>query len=672
VRDKIFALVSDEINLRIEYNMSYCEELINPASSTDKTYIDCTIREKTLENKIYTRCVFRDVNFDNCLFNNVRFIECEFSNVSFDNCKSSSMIFNKTEFHNSLIRKSKFNLTVISKTNFTNFRFYNSIFLETNFEDCNITETILENSSFVKTSMIYVILVAVRIFSNDFRNSSFQELYFESDVEIQRSNFNNCKFDDSHFGTPRIMTSIFDDSHFISVSYTDNSKIKNCSLENITYENTNIIAPSVPEIRNRIEWLPVVLNISESVVSEQPSIIGRGYNMYIPEPYMRGRSTTRSVPASVPIPSVPIPSVPIPSVPIPGVPIPGVPIPDGPFSRGPFSRGPETALLVEFISGRISQTEMMEEMRLQGIPITNGLERMITSAEQQRQRERERQQRELVERERERQQRELVERERRQELEAAQRKHEVLTQEHLQNNKNKIFGIIDKDVQAGQTAYEVIEGEVSLTEHLKENKDTIAFLFQQDYYISTRENITRMISHTTKIDKENNSIVYECIRTDTMRPENILLVNPLVKVASLGIAINGAYMPSTELSMILTDKRSDIKYRIYEIIDTGKVTNSVVSYQVMNHLTNYVGSSHCQKGQGGRIYKIRKIRNVNNILSNFVSKYKTNKNKKNVGGFAEQNNRTAKTKKCVKKRTNKSKKAKSRRNKSNKKRKNKK
>jgi uncharacterized protein YjbI with pentapeptide repeats len=526
------------------------------AEELNKTYIDCTIREKIFENNIYTRCVFRDVNFDNCLFKNVQFIECEFTNVSFDNCKSSSMILNKTEFHNSMIRKSKFNLTVISKTDFTNFRFYNSIFLETNFKDCNITESILENSSFVKTSMINVILVAVRIFSNDFRNSSFQELYFEIDVEIQRTNFSNCKFDDSHLGTPRIMTSIFDDSHFISVSYTDNSKITNCSLENITYENTNIIAPSVPIIN---EWPTVVLNISESVVSELPSIIGRGYNMYIPQPYQEIT------------PPRFIPSV------------------------------PRVSTIEEMIISRQRTLERAE---------TEAAEMAIRELRQQ------------------------------PELEAARREHEVLTQEHIQNNKKKIIGITDIVLPAGQKAFDIIDGEVLLIKQLKENNDTIAFYFQRHYYIATRENIIRMISDTTDSDKENNSIVYECIKTDTLRPENILLVNPLVKIASLGIFINGAYIQSSELSMILNDKRSDIKYRIYEIIDTGKVLKSVVSYQVLYGMTDYVGASHCQAGQDGRVYKIRKIRNVDTMLSNLVKQYKYKTSKKRTSS-AKQNDLTA-------------------------------
>lgn len=534
--------------------MRHYLELETPQSASNTTFKDYAVNDKNFDNQIYTNCVFEDVHFIGCLFKNVQFNDCHFSNVLFDNCKSSSMVLNKSIFNSSVIRKSKFNLTSITGCEFTNFRFYNSIFLGTNFEDCSIASTILENSSFVKSSMINVILTQVSMFSNDFRNSSFSELYFEYQVEIQKSNFSNCKFDESHFGVSRIMTTIFDDSHFFSVSYTNNSNIINCSFENVSYENTNIIATSVPIIN---EWSPVVLNISESVVSEQPSIIGRETDMmYIPERYRE---------ITPPVPRVRI-------------------------ERADSGEAFE-----------ILQEQQRINLENEGIRLHELIQERQIDRQNQRQNERQNDNRE-----------------------------NEVTQERI----NKIIGITDRDVPVGQTAYEVIDGEVSLMEHLKENRDTIAFIFQQNYYISTRENITRMISDTTYSEKGNNSIVYECIKTDWLRPGNVIEENPLVKIASLGVAINGAYIQSSQLSMILSDKRYDIKYRIYEIIDTGKVLKSVVSYQVLNNMTSYVGASHCQAGQGGRVYHLRKIRNVDSMLSNLVKqyKYKTSKKRTTSGG----------------------------------------
>jgi hypothetical protein len=82
---------------------------------------------------------------------------------------------------------------------------------------------------------------------------------------------------------------------------------------------------------------------------------------------------------------------------------------------------------------------------------------------------------------------------------------------------------------------------------------------------------------------------------------------------------------------------------MYEIVPTETVVVSVVSFQVLNGLTRYISSSHCQAGQGGRIYKLNKL----------VSKH-TNKRKRNLAGG-----------RCLSK-----KKTKRQRNKSNRKRKN--
>ena len=132
-----------------------------------------------------------------------------------------SMEMNGTEFFNSMILKSKFNFTSITRTHFCDFRFYNNIFLRTNFDMSFIATTLFENSLFVETTMENVFCFRMSLISMDFRNSSFHSLHFEEDVDIQKSNFSNCVFDDSHLNAPHITDTIFDDSQFTSVDYTD-------------------------------------------------------------------------------------------------------------------------------------------------------------------------------------------------------------------------------------------------------------------------------------------------------------------------------------------------------------------------------------------------------------------------------------------------------------------
>jgi hypothetical protein len=213
-----------------------------------------------------------------------------------------------------------------------------------------------------------------------------------------------------------------------------------------------------------------------------------------------------------------------------------------------------------------------------------------------------------------------------------------LREDQERSVRNNPIGISNIQVLDNQMAFEVIDGEVPLLQHLTENPDTIAFLFQQNYYIATRENIIRMTSLTTE-GGNDNSIVYECIRAGTMRSENILRENPLVKIASLGVATNGSYIPLRELLTVF-----DNNCRMYEIVSTEAVVESVVSYQVLNGLSSHFSASHCQAGQGGRIYKLKKIRNM-------VSK-PTNKRKRNeetlVGGRTSKKRKTLKKRKSIK------------------------
>ena len=469
--------------------MHNCDELTNTESASDKAFIDCVVSEASFEDKTYTNCVFTKIDFDYCLFKDVRFVNCKFYNVRFRNCKSMSMEMIGTELFNSMILQSKFNFTSITRTHFYDFRFYNSIFLRTTFDMSFIAITLFENSLFVNTIIKSVFCFKMSLVSMDFRNSSFNLLHFEEDVDIQKTNFSNCVFIDSDLGSPHITDTIFDYSQFTSLVYTDNSKIVNCSFENVIHVNTNVIATSTPV---QIEWPTIVLHMPGSVISTQPQTLSD--------------TITRNYPM--------------------------------------------TSRLFLGTEGDITHIPKLHE-------------------------------------------------------ETIRRLKEVQERGNLLRNRitNNRIGIIDIQVTDNQMAIDVIDGEVPLLQHLTENPDTIAFLFQQNYYIATRENIIRMTSFTTE-GADDNSIVYECIIADTLRPENILRENPLVKIASLGVATNGSYIPLRELLMVF-----DNNCRMYEIVSTEAVVESVVSYQVL-HGASHFSSSHCQAGQGGMIFKLNKIRNT--------------------------------------------------------------
>ena len=130
---------------------------------------------------------------------------------------------------NSVFRKSKMNSTSFINATIIESRFYNSMFLNTKFEINRIEETLLENSSFVRTQFLYRRLCSVSMYSIDIRNSSFDNFIFEYDVDIQESNFSDCKFVDSSLGIPHITDTIFDKSHFNNVICVKENEILNNS-----------------------------------------------------------------------------------------------------------------------------------------------------------------------------------------------------------------------------------------------------------------------------------------------------------------------------------------------------------------------------------------------------------------------------------------------------------
>ena len=168
----------------------------------------------------------------------MRFIDCMFLNVNFNSCTSYDTVFDDCNLHGSMFLKSNF-MSSSFNTIIEDCRFYNSIFLETIFKDSSITKTLIENSSFVKTTIDNVSFLSVSMINIDFRHSYFELLNFIDDIDIQDSNFSNCKFFASFLQTPCITGTIFDDSEFIDVDIFDQNLVKDNSFENIKNKGTN-------------------------------------------------------------------------------------------------------------------------------------------------------------------------------------------------------------------------------------------------------------------------------------------------------------------------------------------------------------------------------------------------------------------------------------------------
>lgn len=165
------------------------------------------------------------------------------------------------------------------------------------------------------------------------------------------------------------------------------------------------------------------------------------------------------------------------------------------------------------------------------------------------------------------------------------------------------FSPIIKQIPQNQQAIDQIEGDVDMTEFLRENNDYIALLFGQNYYLIDKTRLSNMINKTGNDNRLNNQIVYECKVAGSLRTENIVLETPLMKLGPIGL-MNYSYLPVKDIKKVI--ERMD---RMYELLETRKV-QSVVSFQIVNGLggdQRGVSASHCQAGQNGTVYKLRKI-----------------------------------------------------------------
>jgi uncharacterized protein YjbI with pentapeptide repeats len=185
-----------------------------------------------------------------------------------------------------------------------------------------------------------------------------------------------------------------------------------------------------------------------------------------------------------------------------------------------------------------------------------------------------------------------------------------------------------KEIPHNQTALDLIEGDVEMTSFLTENKNVFAFLYQKNYYLLDKNDLYNIID----ITNDNNSIVYECKEdSGDTSSKNIIRKTLLIKLGSLGIPINRSYIPIQYFKNITkNDNITNINDRIYEIVRTTREVASVISHQIYVGISDDLSSSsHCQKEQGGYLYKLQKIKNAGKIVQNVIRSVAiTKKNRK--------------------------------------------
>ena len=112
---------------------------------------------------------------------------------------------------------------------------------------------------------------------------------------------------------------------------------------------------------------------------------------------------------------------------------------------------------------------------------------------------------------------------------------------------------------------------------------------------NNKEQIKKMMEY----NEPDNEVVYKCNQASgSLRPENVDTTKVFFRLRKIGLPLD--YLP---LGMMQTLIESPNQYFIIET--TNDKLDTVVSNNVLFHSQEWIGASHCQEGQGGKICIIK-------------------------------------------------------------------
>ena len=168
-----------------------------------------------------------------------------------------------------------------------------------------------------------------------------------------------------------------------------------------------------------------------------------------------------------------------------------------------------------------------------------------------------------------------------------------------------------------------------VSKHILTNSNNIVLVLNKDVILTRKKDIKKHV-----LIRKN--FVYECVFHKVINKQRILKVDENMvycKLGNFGFPVNYSYINAKYIEKILKGK-----HQIYEFKETKKELESVKSMYRQHPNEDEIddpelgyGSSHCQEGQGGKVFVMKKIRNdhhKNETLKEL--KQATKKNMKNV------------------------------------------
>jgi surface protein len=158
-----------------------------------------------------------------------------------------------------------------------------------------------------------------------------------------------------------------------------------------------------------------------------------------------------------------------------------------------------------------------------------------------------------------------------------------------------------------------MERDINVLNFMNEDPKNIAFYFHNQIYLTNKDSL-----HYSITDPENKgkNIKYECLRTGSMNPNNIVYNNPYFSMRTVG---SYGLVSLSQINEIIQNE--SIRY-VEMTKDPIKQLISTASLQATGPNPNYVSASHCQEGQGENVYNLLNIVNVTNENENQIKRPK--------------------------------------------------
>jgi hypothetical protein len=167
-----------------------------------------------------------------------------------------------------------------------------------------------------------------------------------------------------------------------------------------------------------------------------------------------------------------------------------------------------------------------------------------------------------------------------------------LSNKELDKHKGKI------KIEKTQTVIDpIMMDEINIHDYIKDDVDNIVFIYEKEYYLSTKSIIGKFINMTTT----DNAIVFDC-RGIGFR--NVNYDYPYVSIKNIGIILNEfSNVISLENAIAITKANSG---QYFFIKGTNDVLISTVIDNVLNgRYPNGVAAGHCQSGKSAIVYDIQ-------------------------------------------------------------------